>query len=279
MCSLEGNGAIRMGTVRGDVRILASARWILWFLLLGLTPAVAPSSAALEEKQALLEYGCEFFGEGGYRGPGQIPLLRPPEIKVYRDGAVIFRSDGHFSEGKVPSKKLKRLESRVTKAPLLREAAVLQIPGTDFLHHGGVCYFSRFEGEERVTVASFVEPRAASWKRLVKLVKSIQSISNGQRFVPTQAKILVRKSAREGSPWPYQHILALSDGSLPRIVSVHDREILRALFSNHPIRPAWTFSENGVTYELVLLQVPGWYEPYELETFLWDLTKQGSLFN
>lgn len=81
----------------------------MWFLLLGLAAAVAPSSAAVEEKQALVVYGCEFFGEGGYRGPVQIPLLRPPEIKVYRDGSVTFRSDGHFSKGKVPTKKLKRL--------------------------------------------------------------------------------------------------------------------------------------------------------------------------
>lgn len=209
----------------------------------------------LESKVNLVEYSCNYFGEGGV----DFQFVKPPDIKLYRDGSYVFRRDGQFLVGRISSGPLERLEKMLRRSDLLRQSSYrADLPGDPMLHHGGLCHFLYHEddGDGRL-IATPVVPRRGEWRRLVEQLEGLLPDAAAP-YLPTKVVVEVEAAgpARHGRrTWPHEDRLDLAAATAGR-TEVTDPEVVRTIFTDVHKR----FVQADRTYWLELVAVPGWFD-------------------
>lgn len=238
--------------------------------------AVALSCAAFafaSDDGNLIEYGRGGFGDGGI-GP---PMLYPPEVKIYRDGRIVFGDEKGIWTGRVDPKRLARLERDLEREPLLRESQHLKVTNGRLISmHGGVAYIRYLDGSQEKLVAVTLHPKRGPYVNLLRRIRE-EIPSAYQSFRPASISFHVYpgSSWREPVEWPFKDITLAGHASADSINVTDPRAI--ALVIDHSFGGfSWlqtNVRENGIAYELMLEKVPGWFEPEDLAWTLYSLVR------
>ncbi len=216
----------------------------------------------LDDRKNLVEYSCDYFGEGGAR----YGYLKPPEIKLYQDGTVVFRRDWKYFSGKISGEQLERTRGRLRRSKWLQESAHLtRMRGDPMLHHGGLCHFLYLEnGASSRLLATPVVPRGGKWRRLVEHLQDLLP-ATAAPFLPAKLVIQVEATRRPGGSdrqWPHAEKLDLA--ATAGLTEVTDPEVVRTIFLDlHRL-----FVQAGRSHRIHVVAVPGWFEPAKMEQSL-----------
>lgn len=143
--------------------------------------------------------------------------------------------------------------------------------------HGGVCHLTYLDGQARVVVAALVVPTGGEWERVVRTVRR-RLPPPSQPYRPSKLRISVTAAAPHDWPaWPHAESLDLAAAVRASPVELTEPGIISSLFTHRLMSATWYFTQGGASYKITLLKVPGWYEPFDLEQVIWDLTDRGRL--
>lgn len=246
-------------------RQMSSARLVLAAALLLATGAGARAQD-LADKKNLIEYSCDYFGEGGV----DFGFVKPPEIKIYQDGTIVFRRDWQYFIGQISPRQLELTRDKLRRSTLLRESAYhAEMRGKPMLHHGGFCHFRYLEDASRL-VAAPVVPRRGKWRRLVDHLRA-QLPETAEPYLP--AKLIlsaeaVRRSGRSAQSWTHGDQLELA-AAAAQPVEVTDPDVVHTVFTGtHKL-----FVHADRVYRIDIIGSPGWFDPASIEKRLLRLAE------
>jgi hypothetical protein len=228
---------------------------------LGLVFTAASSCQAQDDN--LFQYACA----GDEMGVLFFPDPSPAIIKVYQNGTVILRQGDKFFAGKIETKELDKLKSKLQRQSFLKQSRFVETGDSD--SGRGLCFFRYLDAGQEIIVAAKGRPQSGEWQSIVKLVEKYLPKS-AELFYPEKIEFNLSKITSSGdacgaesknkpNEWPFSLKLPLASG--PNRVEVTDAEIIRYLFTDmydNKLDWWWGFCENGDYYGLHLSTVPGW---------------------
>jgi len=257
--------------VRTTIRDPGGAQLRPLLLVGALLLAIGSSARALdlEGKQTLIEYSCDYFGEGGVA----FGFVQPPEIKLYQDGTVVFRRDWRYFSSETSGQQLERIRAKLSRSRLLRESTYYTgLRGDPMLHHGGLCHFLYLEdGADSQLIAASVVPRGGQWRRLLEYLSDLLPAA-AEPYLPATLVIDVETDCRppcDGRQWPHADRLDLA-ATAGRRTEVTDSEVVRTVFLD--LRRDFVQADRN--YRIEVVAVPGWFEPAKIEGRLLRLVGQ-----
>jgi hypothetical protein len=219
----------------------------------------AAAAQAQSRDGNLIEYGMGGFADGGW-GP---PMLFPPEVKIYRDGRIVFAQKEGVWEGRLEPKRLQRLERELAKNTLLQKSQLLPVRNGGLISmHGGIAYIRYRDGEDEVIVAVLSHPHRGPYVRLLNTIRD-EIPSTYRRFRPEELSFRLYPGSSWQTPvrWPFSATLPLREG-VP--ITTTDREAVAFILDRAFGGFSWlqtNVTEAGCDYEIIVESVPDWYEP------------------
>lgn len=232
-----------------------------------LLPALGCASTGLVEEGYqssgnLVEYGCSFFGEGGFLG--SLPPIGAPDLKVTADGRLITRDGMSNTTVVLEDAVLDRIRRRVAKVMSRHpRSALVEAKGRPLLMHGGLCYLSL--GSEPTMLVTEVEPIGGAIGDLLDLLEQTNKRTGTRtRFRPSSVVISISEMEsgveKGAAPWPYTEELDLSTLDRDTAIEVTEPNVT-SLFASWVMNSEKEFRLGDETVQVRILDIPGWYSP------------------
>ncbi len=234
---------------------------------LGLCLLVVIGSASLSPVRAgLRDNNLIEFSRGSYGNMSLRAMLWPPLVKIYQDGKVIhFESEEKgFYVSHLDAQALDALKKKLGSEHYLYKSRFIEMPGDEINVHGGVSYIRYLDGDKEILLATEVKPQKGPWVELTDLLWSYIPEDHSQHYYPEVIGVQTWLDDSEYSDpnppvWPFSQQLALT----PKLKTISNPEIIHYLFDRlHGVFSfyVWDFKDNGKTYSVALVEVPGWLQ-------------------